>query len=148
MPHARLARSNRLPDSLPVVIRLLELHEQGITIAEMQREIERMQLWDLEAHPAPRALYHRIYSVLAFLKEKGLVHQRDAAGRETLWVLDGAAFAKQRRKELFEVLQPFVDGCLMISDPRQLVGQLQGLVEDGTIDEMLAERRARKRQLP
>ena len=148
MGMARIARSNRLPDSLPVVLKLLEAHEEGVTIPGLQAEIEKDGLWEEEANPGSRAVYFRIYNILKMLLKKGIVRKGEMDGKEAQWSLDRAAYAKQRRRELSEVIQPFVDGCLMVTDPEQFVGQLHEMVEDGTIDQMLAERRARGRRAP
>jgi len=146
MVTARIARSNRLPDSLPVVLAILEVHPEGITIAELQQEIRARGLWEGGGPQDSKAVYLRIYAILKMLKGKGIIHQTEAKGRETSWVLDPSAYASQRRKELTEALRPFVDGCLMITDPDQLVGQIQEMIQDGTMDAMLMERRARKRR--
>ena len=148
MGTARIARSNRLPASLPVVLKLLELHREGVTVPGLQAEIEAKGLWVEEANPGSRAIYFRIYNILKLLLKKGIVQKAETEERETTWVLDQAAYAKQARKELSEVIRPFVDGCLMVSDPEQFVGQLHEMVEDGTIEHMLAERRARGRRNP
>ncbi|MDR3673199.1 MAG: hypothetical protein P4L36_20305 [Holophaga sp.] len=145
MKMARIARSNRLPDSLPVVIRLLQEHSQGTTISALQKEIEVNQLWRVDEHLSPRSLYHRLYGVLKLLKRKGMVQQVETTGRETIWLLDAEEFALQRRRELFEVIRPFVDGCMITANPRELLGQLSEVIEDGTLEVMLAERRARSR---
>lgn len=146
MVMARIARSNRLPDSLPVVLGILEAHPKGMTIADLEAEIVSKGLWEVGVHQGPKAVYLRIYAILKMLKGKGIVHQEDTQGRESLWVLDPVAYAKQRKKELSEVLRPFVDGCLMITDPEKLVGQIQEMIQDGTMDSMLAERRTRRRR--
>jgi hypothetical protein len=143
---ARIARSNRLPDSLPVVLGILEAHPEGMTIPGLEAEIISKGLWEPGEHPGPQAVYQRIYAILKMLKTKGIVRQEDTGGRESLWLLDLREYAKQRRKELSEVLRPFVDGCLMISNPDQLVGQIQEMIEDGTMNTLLAERRARGRR--
>lgn len=146
MSMTRIARTNRLPDSLPVVLKLLQERPEGLTISDMEQLIEARQLWSMEGHSAPRALYHRVYGVLKLLANKSIVRQVQSPGRDTLWVLDADAFAQQQRKELFWVVQPFVDGCMMTSDPKQLVEQLQELIDEGTLDVMLAERRSKGRQ--
>jgi hypothetical protein len=148
MNMARIAHSNRLPDSLPVVLAILESHVDGITIPAMQAEIESKGLWEGGSGLGPRANYFRIRNVLKLLKSKGIVHRVDKNDRDGLWHLDRAEYANQRRKELAEVIQPLVDGCLMVTDPRQFVGQLNEMIEDGTIDMLLAERRARGRRSP
>lgn len=148
MKMARIARRNRLPDSLPVVIKLLEGHPEGLCIGEMQKAIEVDHLWCMGPGMSSRALYHRIYGVLKLLRSRGMVQQRETGGRESLWILDPETFARQRRMEVFEVIQPFVDGCLTISDSSQLLGQIHELIDDGTLDVMLAERRARGRRTP
>ena len=148
MGMARIARSNRLPDSLPVVLKLLEIHEEGVTIPGLQAEIERQGLWEEEASPGSRALYFRIYNILKMLLKKGIVRKGNMEGKEAHWSLDREEYGRQRRRELSEVIQPFVDGCLMVTDPEQFVDQLHEMVEDGTIDQMLVERRARARRLP
>lgn len=145
---ARLARSNRLPDSLPVVLAILEAHPEGILIADLEAEIVSKGLWKTGDNPGPKAVYLRIYAILKMLKGKGIVHQKDTQGRESLWVLDPEAYAKQRRKEMSEVLRPFVDGCLMITDPEKLVGQIQEMIQDGTMETMLEERRSQRRRRP
>lgn len=137
-----LARTNRHPDSLPVVLRILEGHPGGLTIRELGAEVTSRLLWGpLEARP----LYQRVYGVLQLLRRKGLVRRVGPSGREDLWALDPEAAARRRRQEIFDMVRPFVDGCLTISDPRQLLGELGGVVEDGTLDALLAERRARRR---
>ena len=146
MGMARLARSNRLPDSLPVILSILEAHKEGMTIPNLEAEIVSKGLWEAGAHQGAQAVYLRIYAILKMLKTKGIVRQEDIGGRESVWILDLQECAKQRRKELSEVLRPFVDVCLMISNPDQLVGQIQEMIEDGTIGTMLAERRARGRR--
>jgi len=143
---ARIARSNRLPASLPVVLKLLELHRDGVTIPGLEAEIEAKGLWVEEENPGSRAIYFRIYNILKLLHKKGIVQKAESEGRETTWVLDRVAYAQQARKELSEVIRPFVDGCLMVSDPETFVGQLHEMVEDGTIEHLLAERRARGRR--
>jgi len=148
MNMARIARSNRLPDSLPVVLKLLEAHDEGVTIQGLQTEIEEKTLWESDPNLTARDNYFRIYNILKLLKSKGIVKKSEKDGREALWTLDRVEYAKQRRKELAEVLQPFVDGCLMVTDPEQFVGQLHEMIEDGTIAVMLAERRARGRRMP
>ena len=144
----RIAHSNRLPDSLPVVLKLLEAHGEGATISELQTEIEEKCLWNAEDHLGPRARYYRIYNVLKLLRKKGIVKRQDKNDRDGLWFMDQKEYANQRRKEISEVIQPLVDGCLMVSDPLQFVGQVNEMIQDGTIDVMLAERRARARRLP
>jgi hypothetical protein len=148
MGMARIARSNRLPDSLPVVLKLLEAHGEDVTIPWLQAEIEKEGLWEEEASPGSRAAYFRIRNILKLLLKKGIVRKSDTEGKETHWYLDRAEYAKQRRRELSEVIRPFVDGCLMVTDPEQFVGQLAEMIEDGTMDQMLAERRARGRRIP
>lgn len=148
MVMARIARSNRLPDSLPVVLAILEAHPEGILIADLEAEIVSKGLWKIADNPGPKAVYLRIYAILKMLKSKGIVHQEDTQGRESRWVLDSEAYARQRRKEMSEVLRPFVDGCLMITDPEKLVGQIQEMIQDGTMETMLAERRAQRRRRP
>ena len=147
MKMARIARKNRLPDSLPVVLKLLEVHGEGVTIPGLQAEIERNGLWGADPDLTPRATYFRIYNILKLLRKKGIVLRSEKDGREALWTLDRQEYVKQRRRELSEVIQPFVDGCLMVSDPEQFVDQLHEMVEDGTIRVMLAERRARGRRV-
>ena len=83
MSMARIARSNCHPDSLSVIIKLMEDHSEGVTIAALEKEIEENNLWSMEGCLTSRALYHRIYCVLKLLKKKGLVHQIEKAGRET-----------------------------------------------------------------
>lgn len=146
MGMARIARSNRLPDSLPVVLSILEAHPEGVTIPCLEAEIVSKGLWEVGENPGPKAVYLRIYAILKMLKGKGIVRQEDTQGRETLWVLDLQEYSKQRRRELSEVLKPFMDGCLMVTDPDKLVGQIQEMIEDGTMRTMLAERRARRRR--
>ena len=146
MGMARIARSNRLPDSLPVVLSILEAHQEGMTIPSLEAEIVSKGLWEPGEHPGPQAVYLRIYAILKMLKTKGIVRQEETGGRESLWVLDLQECARQRRKELSEVLRPFVDGCLTITSPDQLVGQIQEMIEDGTMKTLLAERRARGRR--
>ena len=148
MNMVRIARSNRLPESLPVVLKLLEEHGEGVTIPGLQAAIEEGALWAEEDQPGSRASYYRIYGILKLLASKGIVQKVGREGREVRWLLDRQEYAKQRRRELTEVIQPFVDGCLMVSDPEQFVEQLQEMVEDGTIATMLAERRARGRRRP
>ena len=145
---ARIARRNRLPDSLPVVLRLLEASPWGVTISDLQREILAGQLWDVGPELTPRPLYHRIYGVLKLLRKNGMVRQVEGAGREALWVLDAQGCASQRRRELAEVIRPFIDGCMTLTDSGQLLSGLRDLVEDGTVEAMLAERRGRGRRLP
>ena len=146
MGMVRLARSNRLPDSLPVVLAILEAHEGGITIPELEAEILAKGLWEQAEHPGPRAVYFRIYGVLKMLKAKGIARKVDASGHEANWILDQQEYARQRRKELTEAIKPFVDGCLMITDPKQLVGQISEMIEDGTMAALLKERRSRGRR--
>ena len=148
MGMARIARSNRLPDSLPVVLKLLEACGEGVTIPALQAEIERQGLWAEETSPGSRAVYFRIYNILKMLLKKGIVRKADPDGKEAHWSLDREEYAKQRRRELSEVIQPFVDGCLMVTDPEQFVDQLHEMIEDGTMDQMLADRRARARRVP
>jgi hypothetical protein len=148
MAMARLARSNRLPDSLPVVLGILEAHPEGITTPALEAEIVGKGLWDMGEAQGPKAVYLRLYAILKMLRGKGIVRQEDTQGRETLWILDRQEYGKQRRRELSEVLRPFVDGCLMITDPDKLVGQIQEMIQDGTMETMLAERRARRRRRP
>jgi len=148
MERIPIARTNRLPDSLPVVISLLERHPEGVTIQALQEEIQENQMWGAQHPGQARSLYHRIYGVLKLLRGKGLVRRTANAGRGTLWSLDTEESARQRRREMFEMIQPFVNGCLMISDSRQLLSQLTDLVQDGTLDEMLAERRSKGRVRP
>ena len=146
MGMARIARSNRLPDSLPVILAILEAHEEGITIPALEAEIQERGLWGPGDQQGPRAVYFRIYNVLKFLKNKGIVRKEGTDGREALWILDRQEYEHQRRKELSEVIRPFVDGCLMISDPKQFVGGIHEMYKDGTMDAMLADRRARGRR--
>ena len=146
MAMARIARSNRLPDSLPVVLGILEAHPEGVTISFLEGEITGNSLWDVGEAQGPKAVYLRIYAILKMLKGKGIVRQEETQGRETLWILDCQEYTNQRRRELSEVLRPFVDGCLMITDPDKLVGQIQEMIADGTMDAMLAERRTRRRR--
>jgi hypothetical protein len=141
-----MARSNRLPDSLPVVLKLLEGRTEGMTIPDLLDEVERQGLWDREG--GPRAKYFRMYSILKLLHRKGIVVRTAKDGREALWTLDPQAFAQQRRRELSEIIQPFVDGCLMVTDPEQFVSQLGEMVADGTMEAMLAERRSQVRGRP
>ena len=148
MGMARIAHSNRLPDSLPVVLKLLEAHAEGVTIPELQAEIEKDDLWLEAFSPSSRAVYFRIYNILKMLFKKGIVRKVDSEGKETWWALDRQQYAMQRRRELAEVIQPFVDGCLMVTDPEQFIGQLSEMVEDGTINQMLADRRAQGRRRP
>jgi hypothetical protein len=146
MKQARIAQRNRFPDSIPVVLGLLEAHPEGVTIGDLQAQIEAEGLWDVGKHPHPRALYFRIYSVLTLLKSHGIVHTAPSSGRGDLWILDREEFKRQQRLELSELIQPFVDGCLMVTNPRQFVDQLNELVEDGTIETMLRERRTKGRR--
>ena len=146
MAMARIARSNRLPDSLPVVLGILEAHPEGVTTSLLEAEITANNLWDVGETQGPKAVYLRIYAILKMLKSKGIVRQEETQGREALWILDRQEYTNQRRRELSEVLRPFVDGCLMITDPDKLVGQIQEMIADGTIDAMLAERRTRRRR--
>lgn len=146
MKMVRIARSNRLPDSLPVVIKLLEDHPVGLNIASMEAEIERQGLWTPGEVRAPRARYHRIHGVLRLLHGRDLVRKEETSGREARWILLPEAFTRQRRKELCEAIRPFVDGCLTLTDSGQLLAELRDLVEDGTLDQMLEERRARARR--
>jgi len=145
---ARIARSNRLPDSLPIILAILEAHEDGITIPALETEILDGDLWGPRDQQGPRAVYFRIYNVLKFLNSKGIVRKEETDGREALWILDRQEYERQRRKELSEVIRPFVDGCLMISDPKQFVGQIHEMYEDGTMESMVAERRAQGRRRP
>lgn len=146
MGMARIARSNRLPDSLPVILAILEAHVEGVTIPALEAEIQAGMLWEPGDQQGPRAVYFRIYNVLKFLKSKGIVRKEGTDGREAMWILDRQEYERQRRKELSEVIRPFVDGCLMVSDPKQFVGQIHEMYEDGTMETMLAERRARGRR--
>lgn len=146
MGMARIARSSRHPDSLPVVLSLLQRYEDGITISDLEAAILDRGLWEVGEQQGPRAVYYRVYAVLKFLKAKGIVRKEEEKGRETKWVLDREEYARQAKKELSEVIRPFVDGCLMISDPEQFVGQIHEMLEDGTMAAMLAERRARGRR--
>ena len=146
MSKVRIVRSSRLPDSLPVVLKLLEAHPDGVTIHELQTDIENKRLWETEVEHGSRTLYYRIYNVLKLLKNKGIVQRLQKNDRDGLWRLDAIEYALQRRKELAEVIQPLVDGCLMVTDPRQFVGQITEMIEDGTIDAMLAARRGRGRR--
>ena len=80
------------------------------------------------------------------MKNKGIVQKLQKNDRDGIWRLDAMEYALQRRKELAEVIQPLVDGCLMVTDPRQFVGQITEMIEDGTIDALLAARRGRGRR--
>ncbi len=146
MNMARFARSSRLPDSLPVILKLLEAHPEGVTIHDLEAEIVARNLWDTGTEMGQRASYFRIYNILKLLRSKGIVHKIKKNDRDGLWILDSHEYAQQRRKELAEVIQPLVDGCLMVSDARQFVGQLTEMIEDGTIDAMMAERRKKGRR--
>jgi len=146
MNMARITRSNRLPESLPLVLGILESHPEGISLPAMEAAIIATGVWGTGDEAPGRRIYNRVYDLLRLLRSRGLVRGLVAEGGEVLWVLDRKAYEAQRRREIQEVLRPFLDGCLMVSDPAQLAGAINEMAEDGTLASMLEERRAQKRR--